>query len=141
MQYQRGAILNNSQTNRRALFSPPFYQNTRKPDQILNIWRFSKNPLHCGNRSGITSRRLKCSQGGAKLPTGGKGARSAQARERPAFCRGQADFGEIPKPTVQGALTNKSEARSTHLKVRMKRERKQAFVDVRCTLTVVRFVP
>ena len=43
----------------------------------------------------------RCSQGGVKLPTGGKGGQ-AQARERLPLSRGRVSrFGVIPRPTVK----------------------------------------
>src|SRR5436305_13551639 len=43
----------------------------------------------------------RCSQGGVKVPTGGKGEK-AQARERLLRFRGRVSrFGVIPKPTVK----------------------------------------
>jgi hypothetical protein len=43
----------------------------------------------------------RCSQGGVKVPTGGKGD-VAQARERLSQVRGRVSrFGAIPKPTVK----------------------------------------
>ena len=50
----------------------------------------------------LETRKLNSSQGGVKLPTGGKGEK-AQARERLLFRKSGrvSRFGVIPKPTVK----------------------------------------
>jgi len=61
-------------------------------------WRGLPSPYLCSGRS-IPGGR--CSQGGVKFPTGGKGAQ-AQARERLPWLQGRVSrFGVIPKPTVK----------------------------------------
>src|ERR1700687_648054 len=53
------------------------------------------------NSKGRSYRAGKCSQGGVKIPTGGKGGQ-AQARERLPSPKGRVSrFGVIPKPTVK----------------------------------------
>src|SRR3954463_438016 len=66
-----------------------------RQSRLLGELRLGIVPLKAAQPGG------RCSQGGVKVPTGGKG-QEAQARERLLRLRGRVSrFGAIPKPTVK----------------------------------------